>query len=41
MKTILFIGTFDIKEKEYQYLRKKIEDKGVHPLLMELKYAKF
>ncbi len=36
MKTVLLIGTFDTKGKEYQYLREKLEEEGVHPLLMDV-----
>jgi len=36
MKTVLLIGTFDTKGKEYQYLREKLQEEGVHPLLMDV-----
>jgi uncharacterized protein (UPF0261 family) len=36
MKTVLLIGTFDTKGKEYQYLRGKLEEEGVRPFLMDV-----
>ncbi len=36
MKTVLLIGTLDTKGKEYQYLREKLREEGVHPLLMDV-----
>ena len=36
MKTVLLIGTFDTKGKEYQYLREKLEEEGIRPLLMDV-----
>ena len=36
MKTVLLTGTFDTKRKEYQYLREKLEEEGVRPLLKDV-----
>ena len=41
MKTVLLIGTFDTKGKEYQYLREKLEEEEVHPLLMDVSCKRF
>ncbi len=41
MKTVLLIGTFDTKGNEYQYLREKLEEHGIHPLLMDVSCKQF
>ena len=40
MKTVLLIGTLDTKGKEYQFLRQKLEEEGIHPLLMDVSCKK-
>jgi uncharacterized protein (UPF0261 family) len=40
MKTVLLIGTLDTKGKEYQFLREKFEEEGLHPLLMDVSCKK-
>jgi uncharacterized protein (UPF0261 family) len=41
MKTVLLIGTFDTKGKEYQYLREKLEKEGIRPFLMDVSCKRF
>jgi uncharacterized protein (UPF0261 family) len=41
MKTVLLIGTLDTKGKEYLYLREKLEEEGIHPLLMDVSCKQF
>jgi len=40
MNTVLLIGTLDTKGKEYQFLRQKLEEEGIHPLLMDVSCKK-
>ena len=41
MKTVLLIGTLDTKNKEYQYVREKVEAEGVRCLLMDVSCKQF
>ena len=41
MKTVLLIGTLDTKGKEYLYLREKLEEEGILPLLMDVSCKRF
>jgi uncharacterized protein (UPF0261 family) len=41
MKTVLLIGTLDTKGKEYLYLREKLEEERLQPLLMDVSCKRF